>query len=201
VLLDAGGLNVGYEGEEAEALWAAVVRDAPRMQTPFDAAWWAAVLGRRAELASRQATPDQPPRAVETSASAAQRFVDWGEAPDVLGFVGRADELASLRSWVLEERCRLVAVLGMGGIGKTSLAARLAQTVAPSFERVYWRSLRNAPPLSEWLAGAIGFLSDQQLVPSPSESERIAALLQLLRARRCLLVLDNSETLFEPGQR
>ena len=93
-----------------------------------------------------------------------------------------------------------MAVLGMGGIGKTSLAARLAQTVAPSFERVYWRSLRNAPPVSEWLAGAIGFLSDQQVVP-PREAERITALLQLLRARRCLLVLDNSETLFEPGQR
>ena len=89
----------------------------------------------------------------------------------------------------------------MGGIGKTSLAARLAQDVAPSFERVYWRSLRNAPPVSEWLAGAIGFLSDQQVVPPPSESERITALLQFLRARRCLLVLDNSETLFEPGQR
>ena len=71
----------------------------------------------------------------------------------------------------------MVAVLGMGGIGKTSLAARLAQQVAPSFERVYWRSLRNAPPASEWLAGAIGFLSDQQLVPPPSESERIMALL------------------------
>ncbi len=33
-----------------------------------------------------------------------------------------------------------------------------------------------------------------------SDSERLAALLQLLRARRCLLVLDNYETLFEPGQ-
>ena len=93
-----------------------------------------------------------------------------------------------------------MAVLGFGGIGKTSLAAKLAHDVAPSFERVYWRSLRNAPPTTEWLAGAIGFLSDQQLVPPASESERINALLQVLRTRRCLLVLDNSETLFEPGQ-
>ena len=77
---------------------------------------------------------------------------------------------------------------------------QLARDVAPSFERVYWRSLRDAPPLSDWLAGAIGFLSDQQLVPPPSESERLGVLLQLLRERRCLLVLDNSETLFEPGQ-
>jgi hypothetical protein len=43
----------------------------------------------------------------------------------------------------------------MGGIGKTSLAAKLGQEVAPSFERVYWRSLRDAPPLGEWLAGAV----------------------------------------------
>ena len=64
----------------------------------------------------------------------------------------RTDELATLQRWILDERCRLVAVLGMGGIGKTSLAARLAQEVASSFERVYWRSLRDAPPVGEWLS-------------------------------------------------
>ena len=78
---------------------------------------------------------------------------DRGQAPDTMGFVGRADELALLGHWVLEERCRLVALVGMGGIGKTSLAARLAEDVAPSFERLYWRSLRDAPPASEWLVG------------------------------------------------
>src|SRR5207245_8314159 len=69
------------------------------------------------------------------------------------------------------------------------------------FERVYWRSLRDAPPVSEWLSGAIGFLSDQQVVPPAAESARLTALLHLLRERRSVLVLDNSETLFEPGQR
>jgi hypothetical protein len=59
----------------------------------------------------------------------------------------------------------------MGGIGKTSLAARLAHDVASSFERVYWRSLSDVPPISNWLAGSIGFPSDQQLVPPGSESE------------------------------
>jgi predicted ATPase len=84
----------------------------------------------------------------------------------------------------------------MGGIGKTSLAARAAQMLAPSFERVYWRSLRNAPPVADWLAGAIAFLSDQLVVPPASEFEQIPALMDVLRTRRCLLVLDNSETLF-----
>src|SRR5438105_12681736 len=183
VLLEAGGLTAGQEAAEARELWAAAEREAPRMHTPFDEAWFATLLAARAA----------PP--------SVERAQDWGEAPETLGFVGRADELALLRRWVLDERCRLVAILGMGGIGKTSLAARLAQEVAPSFERIYWRSLRDAPPVSEWLAGAIGLLSDQQLVPPAAESERLAALLQLLRERRCLLVLDNSETLFEPGQR
>jgi WD40 repeat protein len=115
--------------------------------------------------------------------------------------VGRAEELAVLRRWVLDEHRRLVAVLGFGGIGKTILTARSAQQIAASFERVYWRSLRNVPPVGDWLAGATGFLSDQRLVPPPFESEQLIALLELLRTRRFLLVLDNFETLLEPGQR
>ena len=47
---------------------------------------------------------------------------DWGEAPDVTFFLGRRGELATLQQWVVEDRCRLVALLGMGGIGKTSLS-------------------------------------------------------------------------------
>jgi hypothetical protein len=94
----------------------------------------------------------------------------------------------------------MVAVLGIGGIGKTMLAARLTQDVAPEFERVCWRSVRNAPPITEWLGGVIGFLSNQQLIPPEGEAARLDQLLQLLRDRRCLLVLDNFETVLEAGR-
>jgi hypothetical protein len=60
--------------------------------------------------------------------------------------------------------------------------------------------LRNAPALSEWLAGAVGYLSDQQLVPPASDGEQLCVLLQLIGSRRCLLVFDNFERLFEAGQ-
>jgi hypothetical protein len=79
-----------------------------------------------------------------------ERRQDWGDAPDLTDFVGRAEELATVRDWVVRERCRLVCVLGMGGIGKTNLAAKLARDIAPVFQCVYWRGLRNA---HLWLSG------------------------------------------------
>jgi WD40 repeat protein/transcriptional regulator with XRE-family HTH domain len=202
VLLEAGGLTPGQEASEAHELWAAAEREAPRMHTPLDAGWFAGLLAVNTAPAPAQGAHTlEPAPAPDQRSQAIKRAHDWGEAPDTVGFVDRVLEVALLRRWVLEERCRLVAVLGMGGIGKTSLTSRVAQDVAPSFERVYWRSLRDAPPPGELLAGAIGFLSDQQLVPSVAESERIAEFMQLLRTRRCLIVLDDSEALFEAGQR
>ena len=46
VLLEAGGLSVGHEADEAEALWAAVERDSVRMHTPFDRVWFARLVSQ-----------------------------------------------------------------------------------------------------------------------------------------------------------
>ena len=43
--LEAGGLTVGREAVEAETLWDTALRQAPRMQTPFDAIFIS--MGRR----------------------------------------------------------------------------------------------------------------------------------------------------------
>ena len=88
--------------------------------------------------------------------------LDWGEAVDASIFYGRTKELETLKQWIVDDRCRLVALLGMGGIGKTSLAAKLGEEIQGEFEIVVWRSLRNAPLVEELLAGVIQFLSKQQ---------------------------------------
>lgn len=180
----------GQEADEIRAVW-----EHTYQKVPLDETWLTNLLAQHKETSLPGREPvlrEQPPH------SGPQ--IDWGDAPEVAGFCGRETELALLSDWLLNQRCRVLSILGMGGIGKTSLAARLIQEVSPEFERVYWRSLRDAPSPGEWLAGAIGFFSDQQVVPPPADSERLTTLLQLLRARRCLLVLDNFETLFEPGQ-
>ncbi len=128
--------------------------------------------------------------------------VDWGEAPDVSVFYGRAEELETVKQWIEHDRCRLIAFLGMGGIGKSSLAAKVAQTFAsstnssthPPFTHIIWRSLRNAPPLQTLLTELVPFVSDQQ--DTQAQPER---LLHWLRTHRCLIILDNMETIMQPG--
>src|SRR5437870_5013501 len=58
VFLRAGGLAAGREEDDAELLWAAALREAPRMQTPFDAAWWAGLMAHRAGSTERGVMPD-----------------------------------------------------------------------------------------------------------------------------------------------
>ncbi|TVQ13803.1 MAG: NACHT domain-containing protein, partial [Leptolyngbya sp. DLM2.Bin27] len=124
----------------------------------------------------------------------------WGEAIDVSLFYGRDQELEILEQWVVRDRCRLILLLGMGGMGKTALSVKLAQTVAPQFEFVLWRSLRDAPQLSDVLADLLPILSCQQDVKLPvGQTAQIARLVQYLRQHRCLLVLDNAETILQSG--
>ncbi len=127
--------------------------------------------------------------------------VDWGGALDVPTFYGREEELALLSRWVGEQRCRVVSVLGMGGIGKSALAVTLMHRVASQFEVVLWRSLRDAPGCSALVDECLQVLAPQRL-PDLSDSleGRLRLLMEQLRARRVLLVLDNLEMLLEEGE-
>ncbi len=126
---------------------------------------------------------------------------DWGEAADVSVFYGRIEELATLEQWIIKEHCRLVALLGMGGIGKTTLAVKLAEQVQNKFEYIIWRSLRNAPLVEDILAELIRFLSHEQEVELlVTVDGKISRLISYLRSAPCLLVLDNIEAILLSGE-
>jgi WD40 repeat protein len=125
---------------------------------------------------------------------------DWGEAIDVSIFYGRNQELALLEQWLLHDRCRLIAILGMGGMGKTALSVKLAEQVQNEFEFLLWRSLGNAPPFEELATELVQFLSNQQELQLPETVEgKTARLLHYLRSSRCLLILDNFESVLQGG--
>jgi WD40 repeat protein len=128
--------------------------------------------------------------------------VDWGETPYLGSFYGREREQATLERWLVADRCRLVAILGMGGIGKTVLATKVVREVSSHFDFVIWRSLINAPPLTSVLRSWIQTLSQQQLNRLPDHlADQLALLFDSLRRRRCLLILDNVETIMQQGSR
>ncbi len=127
---------------------------------------------------------------------------DWGEAPDVSIFYGRQEELNTVQQWIVQENCRLITLLGMGGIGKTSLSVKLAHQIQDRFDCIIWRSLRNAPPIDEILVELIQFLSNQEEANLPTQIDgKISRLLKYLRSCRCLIILDNLESILQAGDR
>ena len=127
---------------------------------------------------------------------------DWGEAPSVQIFYGREKELAEQERWIAGDRCRMVAVLGIGGIGKTALVKKSTEQMKDTFEYIFWRSLQNAPPLEHILRDCIQFFSDQQRTTLPQDIEdQISVLIEYLQEHRCLLILDNVESIMQEGHR
>jgi DNA-binding MarR family transcriptional regulator len=89
----------------------------------------------------------------------------------------------------------------MGGIGKTSLSVKLAEHIQQSFEYLIWRSLRNAPPVQEIVVELIEFLSDgQETELQGTLDDLVSRLLEHLREHRCLLLLDDLETVLCSGE-
>ncbi|MCY7333837.1 MAG: NACHT domain-containing protein [Pseudanabaena sp. CAN_BIN31] len=117
---------------------------------------------------------------------------------DVTFFYGRDSELNILKKWVDQDRCRLIAILGMGGLGKTALSVKLAQQLKDKFDFVVWRSLNNAKTPSEMLVAIIHFLSQQRETPDTTDTNAlISRLMEYLQRYCCLLMLDNFESVLK----
>jgi len=126
---------------------------------------------------------------------------DWGNVPDISLFYDRAWELETLEKWIITEHCRLVALWGMTGIGKTALSVKLAQKLQDKFQYVIWRSLHDAPPLTEIINDLLTFFSNEVDPVLPDNlGSSISALMDCLQNYRCLIILDGIENILETGQ-
>jgi predicted ATPase/transcriptional regulator with XRE-family HTH domain len=110
-------------------------------------------------------------------------------------FVGRAHEQAELATLLSRPDCRLLTVLGQGGIGKTRLAIEAARALPGFTDGVAFVSLASvATPVL--IVSAIG---DALGVAFSGGSDLLAQLITHLREQRVLLILDNLEHLLDPA--
>jgi WD40 repeat protein/transcriptional regulator with XRE-family HTH domain len=188
----------GQEAEEVRALW-----QAARQKMRLDERWLSTLLSQQPRPGRLLVFPpvEQAPGPAPLLAPAAGGpRVDWGEALAVQTFYGREGELATLCQWVLQERCRVVSVLGMGGIGKSALVTSAMYQLADHFQVVIFRSLRDAPSCEALLADCLQVLAPEPVGSGPqSLQHRLSLLLEHLRNTRVLLVLDNLEALLSGG--
>ncbi|QYB00456.1 protein kinase (plasmid) [Rhodococcus sp. USK10] len=111
---------------------------------------------------------------------------------ELTSFVGRRRESTEAKQ--LLSAARLVTLTGIGGVGKTRLALRLAADVRPGFGDGVWLvelgELRDGSLLTDTVAAALG-LRDQ---PARQLDDVVA---EFLASRHLLLVLDNCEQVVE----
>ena len=111
---------------------------------------------------------------------------------ELTSLVGRRGEVAEVRR--LLAGSRLVTLTGVGGVGKTRLALRVAAGMARAFSDGVWLvqldQLRDQALVAQAVAGALGLQDRTGAAPE-------AALAEYLAARRLLLVLDNCEHLVD----
>ena len=108
------------------------------------------------------------------------------------GFTGRDDLLAAVRDRLLAGETAVVQALhGMGGVGKTQLAAEYAHRFAGTYDLAWWINAEQGGLIGDQIAG-LGLAL--RCIPAGAATEVArAAVLAELRARgRWLLVFDNA---------
>lgn len=129
-----------------------------------------------------------------------QVAINWDQMPDVPVLYGRQVELDQLQQWMLgTSACRFVSIIGPVGMGKTSLAITLAKAVQTQFDGVIWQSLRHQPTLDNVLGQWLNELPDDVTPHSDEWYDQLSALMAYLQTHRCLVVLDNLESILSSG--
>jgi transcriptional regulator with XRE-family HTH domain len=109
------------------------------------------------------------------------------------GFTGRDDLLAEVRQQLLAgDKAVVQALHGMGGVGKTQLAAEYAHRFAGTYDLAWWINAEQGGLIGNQVA-ALGLALGCVQPGAGNEAVRAAVLAELRHRGRWLLVFDNAE--------
>ncbi len=155
-------------------------------------AWWGVpVLFLRLLTGRLWSAPE-----AEDPAPVTRALVPHQIPPPSETFIGRAEELASLRAAIEDEECAVIGISGMGGMGKTSIALKLVDQIAGRYPdgQVYFdlgeTGLRPAGA-TQAMAHVIHSFQPQAQQPE-SLSQLQAMMRSMLYDKRVLVLIDNA---------
>ncbi|ULB43884.1 ATP-binding protein [Limnospira fusiformis KN01] len=119
-------------------------------------------------------------------------LVDLTTAPELNYNYGRDSEIATLKSWMVDDRARLVTIYGLSQIGKTALVLKLISEIPREFDYIIYRSLEPLPKLKKLKDNLKDFCTQSPASPLPE-------IIDYFRSYRCLVVLDDVHHLFKQG--
>ncbi|MEM8637237.1 MAG: NB-ARC domain-containing protein [Cyanobacteria bacterium P01_G01_bin.54] len=128
------------------------------------------------------------------------QFRDWGDAPEV-DFSGHVEGKKRLKQWIEDKNCRVIIITGLARIGKTFLASEVARMVANQFEFLIWRSVRHDPKPNQLFKELLNpLVKDELSIDESDSSELIRKLLAQLAQHRCLIILNQMESVMQTGE-
>ena len=163
---------------------------------------------RKIVIDQKDKSTDNQPKLLSTNVTdhnvIDQQFYHWTTAPDTKHFLGRETELRLLHSWRRDFDCRCIVVSGMVGCGKTSLVTRFAKNIENQFDYVIWFSLDNPPSITTLINNYLKIIKQDSYNWKDSESLDLSLLLSqlidYLKQKKILLVLDSLQSIFEIHQ-
>ena len=171
----------GQEDEAVRALWRSA-----HQKVLLDEAWLEALL--------RQLRPTNPAYPAKKGQAGAGKSAVLNLPFQPTPFVGRDTELVEISKLLSDPACRLLTLLGPGGTGKTRLVLEVARAQTETYEGVVAFVELAATTAPNQIVAAIAEVLGLSLA---GQSDPVDHLLEDLRGRQLLLILDNFEHLLE----
>jgi hypothetical protein len=146
-------------------------------------------------LCSNHPKPDKNQSHEEKSTS--QLFYhDLTIAPKITHFYGRETELQTLSHWLINQNTRLISILGLPGIGKTTLVKKFVDLNLQNFNIIIWKNIKLSDSLDSIIAEIFKAINSEII----QTENKLTQLFNLFRQQKCLIIIDNIQELFTPEQ-
>ncbi|HBW56606.1 MAG TPA: ATPase domain-containing protein [Oscillatoriales bacterium UBA8482] len=124
--------------------------------------------------------------------SKSRGYHDLTIAPKITHFYDRTTELNTLSHWLIDQNTRLTSVLGLSGIGKTTLVKQFVDLNLQHFDIIIWKNIKLSPSLDSILTEILTSINPDSVLTD----NKLTQILNLFRDQKCLIILDDVQELF-----